>query len=195
MRADFIERRDDYLSEQWALYSADGERRGIMKNKKDWMAGLVCALAVIPGFVVGGVIVIFVQVLNDWQADPHSDFLYLRAIFGIEAPGVLFNFLMFRLIPNFGQGLAAGAFAIWVTGKFFKEAPLETIAYMTGALYTGMILMAVVLMFALRGAITAGIGFAEELFRFGGLWVGLVFMADQVMTERKYALRVAKPAA
>ena len=58
-------------------------------RQQTWFASVVCALAVMPGFALGGLFKMFLYVFGGWTEG--ADFLYLRAIFGIETPGLVYD--------------------------------------------------------------------------------------------------------
>jgi hypothetical protein len=51
-----------------------------------------------------------------------SDFLFLHALFGFEAPGMIYHWIFGEAIPNFFQSLVAGFVAVWLMEKIAKGA-------------------------------------------------------------------------
>lgn len=166
-------------------------------RQQTWFACIACVLAVMPAILVGGVAVLIFQSISSWHADPNSDFLYLRTLFGIEAPGVIINYIFFRLIPVGMQGAIAGSLAIWMTAKVYKGPKIDIAAYVTGALYTGVTIALTVVAFILKSSIEATVTAIEQACQLVGLWGGLLAMAESEMAEqrrRSYLASAAKPA-
>jgi hypothetical protein len=137
-------------------------------RQQSWFASVVCALAVMPGLALGGLFKMFLYVFGGWTEG--SDFLYLRAIFGIETPGVVYEWIFAQAIPTGFQGIVAGFLAVFVTEKICKGANYVLAATITGALYTGFLICLVVLMLV-------WVGVTRELLlsvcQLVGLWIGL----------------------
>lgn len=153
-------------------------------RQKLWFACVACALAVLPGLVVGAVASLIVGFFNMLQFSPDTDFLYLKTLFGIEAPGVLINWVLFRLFPIAVQGGIAGAFAVWLTAKVYLGERLDFAAYMTGALYTGIVIALTIVLLVVRPWIEATLGAADEVSRLVGLWIGIALSVESQMVAR-----------
>jgi hypothetical protein len=137
-------------------------------RQQTWFAALVCAVAVIPGFVVGGLVKIFMVVVGGWVED--SDFLYLHALFGLDKPGMIYNWIFAHAIPSTVQAGVAGYFAVWAMEKIAKGANYHLAAMITGGLYTGI----VICMFVIS---VAAFGMNSDILlavcQCVGLWIGL----------------------
>jgi len=158
-----------------------------------WVGCTICAIAVAPGLVVGAVVSLIVGFLNFLQFSTDTDFLYLKSLFGIEAPGVIINWVLFRLLPIGVQGGVAGAFAVWFTNKVYLGEKLESAAYMTGALYTGIVLALGIVLFVAKPWIEAALGIADEISRLVGLWIGIaLFLETRTSTRVLTPPRVAR---
>jgi hypothetical protein len=60
-------------------------------REQTWFATIVCVIAVIPGFIVGGLLKMLMYAFGGWANG--SDFLYLHAIFGLETPGQVYEWI------------------------------------------------------------------------------------------------------
>ncbi len=147
--------------------------------EQTWFATVVCVIAVIPGFIVGGLMKMLTYVFGGWANG--SDFLYLRAIFGIETPGEIYEWIFAHAIPSGLQALVAGFVAVWVMEKIARGAHYALAATITGALYTGFLICLVVIGFAQVG-ITGDmlLGICQGI----GLWIGLGSAAASLPVPR-----------
>jgi hypothetical protein len=157
---------------------------GHMRNQT-WFACVVCSVSVLPGLVLGALASFVVTFLNGMQVSPDTDFLFLKTLFGIEAPGIVINFIFFVLLPIGLQGAIAGSFAIWVTSKLALNAKYDVGAYITGALYTGAVLALAIVLFVVRPTSVATVGLIQEIARIVGLWLGLLGTAETFSAEQK----------
>jgi hypothetical protein len=154
-------------------------RLGGMRNQT-WFACVVCVFAVIPAFIVAGVIALIMQVLNGMYGGNDYDILYLRALFGIEWPSLLIKFIFFKLIPVGVQGGFAGAIAVWLTAKATVGVELHSPALVTGSLYTGMVVLLGIILVTTRPSGDAVLSIIEETVRLIGLWIGLLSTAEEM---------------
>jgi hypothetical protein len=138
---------------------------------------VVCSLLVIPGFIVGGLIAGLVNLLNVFQVGSNPDVLFLRTLFGIEAPGELLKWIFFTAVPAVLQGGITGVAAIYITAKVYTGRKLEIIAYTTAALYTGVFIVALAIAIINAGFKVSYIQVALQLF---GIWVGLLGMLAEL---------------
>ena len=148
------------------------------KRQQTWFATVVCAIAVIPGFILGAIAKIFMVLFGGWADD--SDFLFMHALFGLDKPGMIYNWVFVHAIPSGVQAGIAGYFAVWATEKIAKGANYGLAAMITGGLYTGM----VVCLFILT---TAAVGVTSDILlsvcQCVGLWVGLASAAATLPTR------------
>ena len=72
---------------------------------------------------------------------PNPDFLFLRAWFGLDAPGKLYEFIVRAGIPQFVQGLIGGAGALFLTSRVFRNANLKVVALATAGFYIALTLL------------------------------------------------------
>ncbi len=137
-------------------------------RQQTWFAVIVCATAVIPGFLVGALFKGFMYVFGGWAEN--SDFLYLHTLFGLDAPGALYNFIFAGAVPNGVQAFVAGFVAVWLMERIAKGANYVLSATITGALYTGFFICLLIV------ALTVS-GFTTEMLlavcQCMGLWAGL----------------------
>ncbi|QHO72321.1 hypothetical protein ACH79_06460 [Bradyrhizobium sp. CCBAU 051011] len=149
-------------------------------RQQTWFAVAVCTIGTLLGFVVGGLLML---VSGAWSAS--SDFLYLRALFGIETPGKIYQFIFGEGIPSFIQAVIAGFIAVWIMEKVAKGANLGLAAMITGGLWTGFLIF--LLLFSLR--ITS---FTTELLlsmvQGVGLWIGLASAAASLPAPSRSAI-------
>jgi hypothetical protein len=89
-------------------------------RQQTWFATVVCTVAVIPGFIVGALFKALMYVFGGWAET--SDFLFLHALLGFEAPGMIYHWIFGEAIPNFFQSLVAGFVAVWLMEKIAKGA-------------------------------------------------------------------------
>jgi hypothetical protein len=148
-------------------------------REQTWFATIVCVIAVIPGFIVGGLLKILMYVFGGWANG--SDFLYLHAIFGIETPGQVYEWIFAQAIPSGFQALAAGFVAVWIMEKIAKGAHHTLAATITGALYTGFLICLVVIGLAQMG-ITSDM--LLSICQGIGLWIGLGSAAASLPAPR-----------
>jgi len=137
-------------------------------RQQTWFAVIVCALGVLPGFIVGALLKALMYVLGGWAET--SDFLYLHALFGFETPSMIYHWIFGEALPNFFQALIAGFVAVWLMEKIAKGANYLTAATITGALYTGFVLCLIVI-----SLVTVGMTNAMVLatIQCVGIWCGL----------------------
>jgi hypothetical protein len=107
-------------------------------RQQTWFACLVCVFGVLPGFAVGALLKILMYVFDGWAEG--SDFLYLRALFGLETPRMIYELIFSNAIPNLFQGGMAGLVAVLITEKICKGANHYIAVCITGALYTGILI-------------------------------------------------------
>jgi hypothetical protein len=149
-------------------------------REQTWFAVVVCTIGVIPGFIVGGLFKILMYVFGGWAEN--SDFLYLHRLFGLEAPGALYNFIFANALPNGFQALIAGFVAVWIMEKIARGSHYGLAAMITGALYTGFLVCLIILSFA-------NFGITSEMLlsicQCVGLWVGLGSAAASLPLPQK----------
>src|SRR3954464_9252086 len=102
-------------------------------REQTWFATVVCVVGVIPGFIVGALMKILMYVFGGWANG--SDFLYLHALFGIETPGMVYEWIFAHAIPSLFQAIIGGFVAVWIMEKIAKGANYNLAATVTGALY------------------------------------------------------------
>jgi hypothetical protein len=137
-------------------------------RQQTWFATIVCAIAVLPGFLLGGLFKGFLYVFSGWTEG--YDFLYLRAIFGLEVPGKIYEWVFAQAIPTLMQGAIGGFFAVWLMEKIAKGAQHSLAATITGALYTGFLVCLLVISLPRVGVTN---DMLLSIVQCVALWVGL----------------------
>jgi hypothetical protein len=137
-------------------------------RQQTWFAVVVCVIAVIPGFFVGGLVKAVMYVFGGWAEN--SDFLYLHALFGLDGPGALYNFIFAHAIPDTFQGGVGGFVAVWITEKAARGANYALAATITGALYTGFVACLILVIFMHLGITSEML---LSICQCVGLWIGL----------------------
>lgn len=103
-----------------------------------------------------------------------SDFLYMNAIFGFDAPGRIYGWIFSEAVPNFVQAMIGGFVAVWLMEKIARGANYTSAAMITGALYTGFLIC----LFAIS---IPTIGLTSDtpaaVLQCIGLWIGLMSAA------------------
>jgi hypothetical protein len=103
----------------------------------------------------------------------------LRTLFGLEAPGAIVKWIVFQAFPGVISGGVAGAIALKLTEIICKGARYEIAAYVTGALYTGLIVMLGILTLVVSGVDLENVSStALNLCIVVGIWVGLFMMLE-----------------
>jgi hypothetical protein len=131
-------------------------------RKQTWFACMVCVLAVLPGFVVGGLAAIFYRAMMASEFGSEPDFYFMRALFGFEAPGKILEWVLFSAFPTFVRGAAAGGIAVILTYYAYKGTRQDLAIFVTGGLYTGVAAMGEFLSFAMHGPTVALINIPIE---------------------------------
>lgn len=139
-------------------------------RRQTWFTCIICVLGTLPGFIIGGIFKIFFGVFGGWAEAENSDFLFLHALFGIDAPGQLYSWIFARAIPAAFQSAVAGFVAIYATEKICRGAKIELAAHITGALYTGALIAGVILELMMHGPVSEMLLAAVQA---AGLWIGL----------------------
>ena len=140
-------------------------------RKQTWLAIIVCVLAVIPSFFIGGIVSTIYLMMTTSYIGPDPDVFFLRMFFGIETPGLLVQWIFFTGFPAFVQGLAAGWLAVFLTALACPGANIETAAYSTGTLYTGLVLLMMALAYGGSGLKSSAFQVVTQLI---GVWSGLI---------------------
>jgi hypothetical protein len=146
-------------------------------RKQLWLACVVCALGVLPGLIGGGVAAIIYRYLVASVIGSEPDFYFLRTLFGIEAPGAILKWIMFKAFPSVIIGVVAGATAVKLTEVICKGARYEIATFVTGGIYTGLVIMLGILSLAVRGLEDVS-DLARALCVVIGLWLGLSTMLE-----------------
>ncbi|THD68431.1 MAG: hypothetical protein E7813_10400 [Bradyrhizobium sp.] len=107
-------------------------------RQQTWFATVVCTIAVLPGFAVGALFKAFLYVFGGWAEG--SDFLYLRAIFGLETPGKIYGWIFTQALPDTVQAVLAGYIAVMITERICKGADNVLAVRITGGIYTGFLI-------------------------------------------------------
>jgi hypothetical protein len=128
----------------------------------------MCSIAVIPGFVVGGVVRFLMVLFGGWAED--SDFLYLHALFGFEKPAMIYSWIFVQALPSFVQSIVAGYCAVWAMEKIAKGANYSLAAMITGGLYTGIL---IAMLFLVIMTNRANSDLLLSVAQCVGLWLGL----------------------
>jgi hypothetical protein len=110
-----------------------------------------------------------------------SDFLYLHALFGIETPGMLYEWIFAHAIPSLLQAIIGGFVAVWIMEKIAKGANYNLAATVTGALYTGFLICLVALTVVKTGVTS---DMLLSILQGVGLWIGLGSAAASLPAPR-----------
>jgi hypothetical protein len=148
-----------------------------------WLATVVCAVAVIPGYFLGALFKILMYVFGGWING--SDFLYLHALFGIEMPNIIYEWVFAHAIPSFIQAMIGGYFAVWVMEKLASGADYRSAALITGALYTGALICLTILTLLTAGPLVSDM--LISIIECVGIWIGLNSAANELPLPRKVA--------
>jgi len=140
-------------------------------RKQIWFAIAVCVIAVLPGLAIGAVAVMIWKLMVVWQIGPEPDFYMMRSLFSFQAPSDIIKWLMYSAVPAWLHGAIAGYFALIVTAWAYQGRNIEMAAYTTGALYSGALLMLIIMSFSIVGA---KFTYVEAALQLIGLWCGLV---------------------
>jgi|tagenome__1003787_1003787.scaffolds.fasta_scaffold20956567_2 hypothetical protein len=153
-------------------------------RKQIWFGILVCVLSIIPGFAIGGIAALIYKFFTGYQVGFEPDFFGMRTFFGIETPGAIIQWLFFSAFPAGVQGGVAGAIGMFITSKVYKGPNIEIAAYTAGALYTGALLVLLLLAVAVNGW---KLLYIEAVVQLIGLWAGLVVSLESVKRPNAYA--------
>jgi hypothetical protein len=151
------------------------------KAKPTWFAVIVCVIAVIPGIIVGAV-VSFVYRMFVVQG-PAPDPFGLHFLFGIDTISKILSWVFYWIfyveMAAVLRGGIAGAVSVGLTIVICRGANIAKAAFITGALYTGLIALVF-----FGGLFTIGItrDAVVSVFELVGLWVGLILVAT-ISTE------------
>src|ERR1700747_2401651 len=137
-------------------------------RQQTWFATVVCTIAVLPGFIVGGLAKALLYIFGGW-ADG-ADLLYLHALFGIETPGKIYEWVFVQALPNFIQAVTAGFVAVWLMEKIATGATYNLAPTITGALYTGFLICLLVISLPKLGVTSEMLLSTVQCV---GLWAGL----------------------
>lgn len=152
-----------------------------MKRRATWLAIIICVLlVVIPGLLVGAIGSYVYKFSIAWSVGSDPDFFMLRTFFGIATPGLIIKWLMYEGFPSAIHGGVAGALAVLLTDRVYKGANLPIVAYATGTLFTGILLVILGLSVVLKGFDAQVIA---SIFQLVGLWCGLLSVAASVEEE------------
>jgi hypothetical protein len=149
-------------------------------RSQTWFASMVCTIAVLPGFAVGALFASFLYFFGGWIEG--SDFLYLRAIFGLETPGQIYEWAFAHAIPTTLQGILAGYVAVLITEKICKYADNVLAARIAGAVYTVFLICLVIMMLVTLGVTDEML---LSILQLGGLWIGLNMAAPTMPMPRQ----------
>jgi hypothetical protein len=145
----------------------------VVMRKQTWFACVVCVLALVPGFVAGGLAVILYKVITSAE-----DFFLpgtLFAPFGIETLRKLSVWIIYSAIPAFLRGAVTGGTAVTITHYAYKGTRLDLAVFVTGGLYTGVAAVNEFLSYAMHGPNPLMISIVIEVL---GLWVGLISVGE-----------------
>ena len=140
-------------------------------RKQTWLAILVSIFGLIPGMIVGALLAYLYRVSVGWQIGYDPDWMMLRTLFGIEWPAHLTKWIAFVALPAGVHGGFAGAVAVLITAAVCKGAAIDTAAYATGTLITGLFMTFSAIAFA-AGVLPEST--AEATVQIVGLWFGLL---------------------
>lgn len=139
-------------------------------RKQTWFAIVVCVLGIVPGFIGGALLSVLYKawIMSDWGYNP--DVLWLRTLFGFEAPGQVLRWLLFSAIPEWVHGVAAGLIAVWITWAAYTGSRLELAAYVTAALFGGALITLLAIALIMMGPTMAEL---DSTIQIVGLALGL----------------------
>jgi hypothetical protein len=148
-------------------------------RKQLWLACVVCAIGVLPGLVVGAVAAWVYRFVMQGVFGTDPDLYFMRTLFRFEAPGAIVGWIMYVAFPAFICGGVAGAIAVKLTAVICKGARYEIAAFVTGGLYTGLVIMLVGLTLVVFGINwDNATDLARNVLVVIGLWVGLFMMLE-----------------
>jgi hypothetical protein len=143
--------------------------------RQTWFACIICVLGVLPGLIAGALAGILYRAFNASYLGGEPDFFMLRTLFGIEAPSKFVGWLFNGAFPAAIHGGFAGAVAMWLTGIICKGARYDTAAWVTGGLYSGVVIVIVILSLIIQGP---NVGAVEFICQLIGLWLGLTMVLE-----------------
>jgi hypothetical protein len=157
--------------------------RGVGWNavqKQLWLACVVCAISVVlPGFIGGFVAGTIYKVSAESMIGADPDFAFLRTLFGFAAPGAIVKWIVFEAFPGIISGAVAGAIAVKLTEVICRGARYEIAAYVTGGIYTGLVIMLGILTLIISGVDLENVSStARNLCLVIGIWLGLFMMLE-----------------
>lgn len=148
-------------------------------RKQLWVACVVCASGVLPGFIGGFVAGTIYRISAESLIGANPDFWFLRTLFGFEAPGAILKWIVFQAFPGVISGGVAGAIAVKLTEVICKGARYEIAAFVTGGIYTDLVIMLGTLTLAISGLDLENVSnTARNLCLVIGIWVGLFMMLE-----------------
>ena len=149
-------------------------------RQQTWFTSVVCIIAVLPGLAVALLFGLLMRVFAGFAWG--SDFLYLRAIFGMETPGKIYEWVFAQAVPTTIQSIIAGYLAVRITEKICKGANTAKAAQVTGSIYTVYTICIILWAFVDYGVTAEGI--LPSILQIVGLWIGLmVAVAVQPVPE------------
>jgi hypothetical protein len=138
--------------------------------KSTWMAVIACVIAVIvPGLIVGAAVSFIYRMSVAFQ--PAPDPFSLHFLFGIDAISKILRWIFYVGMPSAVHGGIAGAVAVGVTKLICRGANIAKAAFITGALYTGLIALGFLATFLVSNFSSDTVA---SVFQLVGLWVGLL---------------------
>lgn len=149
------------------------EARGNMR-KQTWFAIIICMVVIVPAFFAGALVSTICRIIVTSQIGPDPDLLFLRTLFGIETPGVVSRWIITVGFPAIIQGIVAGWLAALAANFVCPEANIATAAYSTGALYTVLALIPMILE---KTGVRLDSSDFLAIVQMMGIWAGLVSTA------------------
>ncbi len=140
-------------------------------RRRTWFAIVICVIGVVPGLFVGAFAAYAYRSLIGYGPDDHLDMPTLRATFGAATPGLILQWIYSEAIPALLHGGLSGAFAVLATRWIYRGARCDLAAYVTGALYSGLVLILLVWVVGMLGLTKDAVGSVVQI---AGLWIGLL---------------------
>lgn len=146
-----------------------------------WIGCLICVLAALPGIAIGGVAAFIYRGMAGHPG------IWIFDVVGFTAPGRIFDWIMVTAVAAVLHGGIGGAIAVIVTSLVYQGPRITKISFITGALYSAIVVFALVVEGILRGP---DLDTVESIFQVLGFWIGLMFTA----ITRSKPETVAEPA-
>ncbi len=143
------------------------------RAKPTWLAVIVCVIAVIvPGLIVGAAASFVFRMFAGRERAP--DPFGLNMFFGIDAISKILSLIFYVGMSAWVHGAIAGAVAAGLTRVICRGANILKAASITGALYTGLMVLVLLLSLSVPSNTSDSVA---TVFQLVGLWCGLISVA------------------